>query len=145
VRTAQEEAALVGVLATIERDASDAGVELHLEMSFAPARFAAFLARLPGTVRVNYDSGNSAALGYDPREEFAAYGPRIGSVHVKDRIRGGTTVPLGQGNADLRAVFAGLKDLDYRGDMILQVARGESGREVEWARHNREFVEAALA
>jgi L-ribulose-5-phosphate 3-epimerase len=145
VRTPQEESALVDVLAAVEPDASAANVELHLEMSFAPVQFAAFLARVPGAVRVNYDSGNSAALGYNPREEFAAYGRCIGSVHVKDRVRGGTTVPLGRGDADLPAVFAGLKDLDYRGDIILQVARGETGREVEWARHHREFVEAALA
>jgi L-ribulose-5-phosphate 3-epimerase len=145
VRTADEENALTSVLALAERDASAAGVELHLEMSFAPARFAAFLSRVPASIRVNYDSGNSASLGYRPDEEFAAYGPRIGSVHVKDRVRGGSTVPLGQGNADLPAFFAGLKRIGYRGDIILQVARGESGHEVEWARKNRGFVEAAFA
>jgi hexulose-6-phosphate isomerase len=145
VKTADEETELAEVLASAERDATTAGVELHLEMSFAPARFAAFLDRLPDAIHVNYDSGNSASLGYRPQEEFAAYGPRIGSVHVKDRIRGGTTVPLGTGSAELPAFFAGLKRLGYAGDIILQVARGESGGEVQWARQNRGFVEAALA
>lgn len=144
VRTADEEMALVDVLSSAERSASREGVELHLEMSFAPARFAAFLERLPAAIRVNYDSGNSASLGYHPDEEFAAYGARIGSLHIKDRVRGGTTVPLGTGNADLPALFAGLRRIEYRGDVILQVARGETGREVEWTRQNRAFVEAAL-
>jgi hexulose-6-phosphate isomerase len=144
VRTADEEDALVAILTAAERQATAADVELHLEMSFAPEPFARFLARLPDTILVNYDSGNSASLGYHPREEFAAYGGRIGSVHVKDRLRGGTTVPLGRGNADLPAFFAGLRTIGYGGDIILQVARGESGREVEWARQNLAYVRAGL-
>ncbi|MEP6919096.1 MAG: sugar phosphate isomerase/epimerase [Acidobacteriota bacterium] len=145
VKTASEEDALVDTLREAERLATAAGVELHLEMSFGPARFANFMERLPDTIRVNYDSGNSAALGYHPREEFAAYGGRIGSVHVKDRLRGGTTVPLGQGNADLPAFFAALRTVGYNRDIILQVARGDAGREIEWARQNLAYVQAALA
>ncbi len=56
-------------------------------------------------VKVNYDSGNSASLGYDPRDEFAAYGARVGSVHIKDRVKGGSTVPLGTGDTDFMALF----------------------------------------
>ncbi len=144
VGTPDEERELIAVLERVEPAATAAGVELHLEMSFAPERFAAFLDRLPAAVRVNYDSGNSASLGYHPRDEFAAYGDRIGSVHVKDRVRGGGTVPLGSGDADLPSFFAELRRIAYAGDVILQVARGEAGQEVESARRNRAFVEAAL-
>ena len=66
-------------------------------------------------LKVNYDSGNSSSLGYHPRDEFAAYGCRVGSVHIKDRVRGGGTVPLGTGNADFPALFAALKKIAYRG------------------------------
>jgi hexulose-6-phosphate isomerase len=146
VRTPAEEDELVEALAGIVPAAEAAGVELHLEMSLGPAAFAAFLDRMPHrSVRVNYDSGNSAALGYHPAEEFAAYGDRIGSVHVKDRQRGGSTVPLGTGDADLPAVFAGLRAIRYGGDIILQVARGVAGAEVEWARQNRDFVVRSLS
>jgi hexulose-6-phosphate isomerase len=68
------------------------------------------------------------------------YGHRIGSVHIKDRILGGGTVSLGAGNADLSVLFSGLAALPYRGDYVLQVARGQEGREVEWAQQNRAFV-----
>jgi len=122
--------------------AEAAGIELHLETSLGPDDFAALLARIPHPkVRVNYDSGNSSSLGYRPAEEFAAYGERLGSVHIKDRVLHGTTVPLGQGDADFDAVFGGLKRLNYAGDIILQVARGVPGNEVEWARQNRAYVE----
>jgi hexulose-6-phosphate isomerase len=130
---------LEGVLA----DAANARVELHLETSLSPQRFALILSRLPDPyVKVNYDSGNSASLGYAPVDEFAAYGGRIGSVHIKDRVHGGSTVPLGTGDADFRALFDCLDDIAYRGDFVLQVARGIPGDEVGWARQNREFVEA---
>jgi hexulose-6-phosphate isomerase len=122
------------------------GVELHLETSLDPSSFASFLDTLRDPmVKVNYDMGNSAALGYQPEEEFAAYGNRIGSVHVKDRLRGGSTVALGTGSTDFSTVFAGLQGLGYDGDFVLQVARGEDGDEVGTIRRSMEFVLQRLA
>jgi L-ribulose-5-phosphate 3-epimerase len=121
------------------------GVELHLETSLDPKGFAALLNDLPDPmVKVNYDMGNSAALGYRPKDEFAAYGARIGSVHVKDRVRGGTTVAPGTGSTEFEAVFAGLDDLGYDGDYVLQVARGDAGDEVTTIRHSIDFVHRHL-
>jgi L-ribulose-5-phosphate 3-epimerase len=122
------------------------GVELHLETSLGPADFASFLDTVGDPmVKVNYDMGNSAALGYRPEEEFAAYGNRIGSVHVKDRVRGGSTVALGTGSTDFGAVFAGLGELGYDGDFVLQVARGHDGDEAGTIRRSIEFVHQRLA
>jgi hexulose-6-phosphate isomerase len=145
IRTPAEEAAVVDVLTDVAATASRSNVELHLETSLDPRRFAEFLDTLPDAIRVNYDSGNSASLGFSPAEEFAAYGDRIGSVHVKDRVRGGTTVPLGTGSTDFDSFFAALRRIEYAGDVILQVARAEPGKETEWARTNREFVAARLS
>lgn len=118
------------------------GVELHLETALGPGEFRALLDRVPHPlVKVNYDSGNSSSLGYRSQHEFSAYGDRIGSVHIKDRLLGGGTVPLGTGSAVLPDVVAGLKALKYAGDVILQVARGKDGEEVEWMRANRLYVE----
>lgn len=132
------------VVSTLERalkTAEDTKIEIHLETSLPPSRFAELLRRVSHPMlKVNYDSGNSASLGYRPQEEFEAYGSRVGSVHIKDRVLGGGTVPLGTGHADLAAVFNGLKRVDYKGDFILQVARGTPGEEVVWARRNRAFV-----
>ena len=65
-------------------------------------------------------------------------------MHIKDRVLHGSTVPLGKGDADLDAVFAGLRRLNYAGDFILQVARGTAGDEVAWAKANRAIVERYL-
>jgi L-ribulose-5-phosphate 3-epimerase len=113
------------------------GIELHLETALAPAEFASLLARLPHPgIKVNYDSGNSASLGYRPQDEFAAYGERVGSVHLKDRRRGGATVPLGTGDTDFGSLFEVLQRVRYAGDFILQAARGEPGGELQWTRGN---------
>ncbi len=93
---------------------------------------------------MNYDSGNSSSLGYEVGEEFAAYGHRIGSVHIKDRRLGGGTVPLGTGNADLPAVFRGLAALGYHGDYVLQIARSEPGEELLWIAQNCAWVSAQI-
>jgi len=137
---------VASVLGRVLSVLDETGVELHLETSLAPQRFADLLARLSHpSIKVNYDSGNSASLGYSPRDEFAAYGSRVGSVHIKDRVRGGATVPLGSGDTDFEALFSCLDDVAYRGDFVLQVARGTDGDEVSWARHNRAFLAALQA
>jgi hexulose-6-phosphate isomerase len=134
--------ALEHVLPTAEQ----MGVELHLETSLSPDEFRLLLERLPHPmVQVNYDSGNSASLGYAPREEWAAYGERIGSVHIKDRLRLGGTVPLGTGDTNFSALLEAIKAAEYRGPWVLQVARGASGDEVDWARKNRAFLVDLLA
>jgi hexulose-6-phosphate isomerase len=141
IETPDDERRVVEVLRQMLPLCEATGVELHLETSLAPPAFASLLVQVPNPlVQVNYDSGNSASQGYDVGSELAAYGTRIGSVHIKDRIRGGGTVPLGTGDADLPALFSGLAGLQYRGDYVLQIARSTDGCEVEWARHNRAFL-----
>jgi L-ribulose-5-phosphate 3-epimerase len=138
------EAEYEDVIRTIQRIlpmADKVNIEIHLETSLPPARFAALLDRLPHPLlKANYDSGNSSSLGYKPREEFAAYGDRIGSVHIKDRLLGGASVALGTGDADFPALAESLIMVGYKGDFILQVARDIRGDEVNWIHQNREYV-----
>lgn len=136
---------IVEMLLDVLPFATKAGLELDLETSMEPRAFADLLDGVsdPGLM-VNYDSGNSASLGYDVREELALYGKRLGGVHVKDRIRGGGTVPLGTGDADISALLLGLAQIRYSGDFILQVARGAPGEEVAWAKQNLAFLSRRL-
>lgn len=137
IRSATDAADLAAGINALTGLIDATGVELHLETALAPADFAALLSACPHPrVRVNYDAGNSAALGYRPTAEFSAYGDRIGSVHLKDRVLGAGTVPLGRGDTDFTALFAALGAVRYRGDFILQVARGTTGEELEWTRGN---------
>lgn len=106
------------------RYADDYGIKISLETSLPPAEFKQFiLAFKSPAVKVNYDMGNSASLGYDPHEEIGLLGEYIVNVHIKDRVRGGGTVPLGRGDTDFHSIFQALKKKKYRGDFILQGAR----------------------
>jgi hexulose-6-phosphate isomerase len=111
-------------LAAVEPLLREQRVTMLFESDYSPAALAAFIAAYPADLfGINYDIGNSASLGHDPRAEIHACGARISNVHVKDRVRGGTTVPLGQGDADFDTVFAELARARYAGDFILQTAR----------------------
>jgi len=102
----------------------DTGVQLLFESDYPPNRLAAFIGALDRRYfGITYDIGNSAALGYEPNMEIAAYGHRICNVHVKDRIRGGGTVPLGKGDANIHAALRALWAAGYQGPYILQTAR----------------------
>ena len=121
------------------------GVELHLEADLDPRSFAAFLAEIPHpSLKVNWDSGNSSGLGYVASEEFAAYGDRIGSIHIKDRYRkpegGVETRPLGTGSADFEDVFGAIRSIGYQGGLTFQVARGAPGDEVNFLRTQIDFL-----
>ncbi len=133
IRNEAERAEVIEALCQVLPRAEQHAVELHLETDLDPDAFQQLLAALEHPlVRVNYDAGNSAALGYLPEEEFAAYGPRVGSVHIKDRLRGAGTVELGKGDTDFSSLREQLIKYDYRGDFVLQVARGEPEDEPRW-------------
>jgi hexulose-6-phosphate isomerase len=136
--TPQEEADVAAAFA------SPFEASIVFECDYAPRELARFVAQLGPEYGINYDIGNSASLGYDPVEEIHAYGGRILNVHVKDRVRGGTTVPLGTGNANFRAVFAALREARYDGNYILQTARAADGDHAGALVRYREMTERWL-
>lgn len=146
IETADDERHLSDLIRFLAPVLSRHNVEIHLETSLGPAPFAALLDKIGNpAVKVNYDTGNSASLGYDLLEEFAAYGPRIGSIHLKDRLKGGTTVPLGEGQVCFSDLVRGIEKIDYQGDFVLQVARGSAGNEIAWAQHNLLFIQSLFS
>ena len=121
------------------------GVELHLETDLPPEQLVSLLSRLSHPlVRANYDIGNSASLGRDPAVELGLINRWLGSVHVKDRLRGGGTVGLGTGDADFPLCFRLIRETGFPGPLILQAAREDSISEAELAARNRRFCEQQL-
>lgn len=128
VDTPEQEDVLVAFLLEQTPLLQRLGVRVLFECDFAPAALRRFIGRLDArSFGINYDIGNSAALGFDPGQEIATYGERIMNVHVKDRKLGGTTVPLGTGSASFETVFTALKRIGYEGNFILQTARAADG------------------
>lgn len=121
-------AAFVAAVQPLAETAGRAGVNLSLETDLPPRPFADLLARIGNpAVTVNYDTGNSAALGYDPAEEFTAYGASITDIHIKDRVLGGGPIELGSGACDFDIVFRWIADSKYDGPLVMQAYRDDEG------------------
>ena len=63
------------------------------------------------------------------------------NVHVKDRKLNGTTVPLGEGDADFLGIFRLLQKENYEGNLILQTARSKEGKDTEVLVRYKNLVE----
>ncbi|MBI3088229.1 MAG: sugar phosphate isomerase/epimerase [Candidatus Omnitrophica bacterium] len=143
LRTPDEQQRLVDALRPALTACERAQVRLAFETDLAPEAFRALLERFGHpAVRVNYDIGNSASLGYDPAQEWAAYGPWVSALHVKDRVRGGSTVPLGAGSAQFDRVFRLARQAGYQGLFVIQGARGPD--DAATARQYKAFVARLL-
>jgi L-ribulose-5-phosphate 3-epimerase len=128
IETPEQSEVLLRTLLERSASLSKQGVRIVFESDLPPTELATFIAKFPRDIfGINYDIGNSAALGFDSGEEIAAYAPRILNVHVKDRLRGGTTVPLGTGAADLAKAIRDIEQSGYSGQYILQTARAVDG------------------
>jgi len=132
IETAQQENRLVSFLKSKTDELLSLEVRVAFESDYEARNLGMFIERLDPTVfGINYDIGNSAGMGFDPAEELREYAHRITNVHVKDRALHGTTVPLGQGNANFPQIFKLLSQYDYRGNFILQTARAADGNHAD--------------
>ena len=140
IRDRPETDIVSGIINDVTHLAYACNVAIALETNLSPDDFAYLLYNVAELVGVNYDSGNSASLGYDMETEWNTYGLRIFNVHIKDRVLGDGSVLLGDGCTNFDTLAKMLSKFRYNGNIILQVARGESGKEVEWYQRNRNFL-----
>ena len=106
-------------------------INLSLETDLSPELFSQLLNFLPyKCITVNYDTGNSASLGYDPLEEFKYYGHRISDIHIKDRKLNSGSVILGTGDVDFSRFLKALATISYKSPFIMQVYRDDEGVEI---------------
>ena len=100
------------------------GITLNLETDLPPNEFKELVTSFSSKfVKINYDIGNSTSLGYNTENELVILKDLISNVHVKDRLIGGKTVTLGNGDANFESFFKTLAKIGYTGDFIIQAAR----------------------
>lgn len=143
IDTDEEALIVVECLKEVIPVAEEFNISLGLETSLNPDDFVKLLQQLDHPlIKANYDTGNSASLGYNTEEEILKLGKWINNVHIKDRILGGGSVPLGTGNANLNLSFKMLSEIGYEGSFILQTARGDN--DIEEAKKNLGIVKRLL-
>ena len=137
-----QENSLVDFLLKQENQLKELNIKVMFECNFSPEILKTFISKFQSeNFGINYDMGNSASLGFDPVEEFNAYGRYILNVHVKDRMLNGGTVALGEGSVNFTKVFSLLKTIKYDGNYILQTARSNEGQHLELISEYIKFIE----
>jgi L-ribulose-5-phosphate 3-epimerase len=128
IENIEQEEVLIEFFLNLTNNLASRQICVVFESDFEPGNLLRFVNRLDASVfGINYDIGNSAAMGFKPEQELSVYGHRVLNVHVKDRLIGGTTVPLTSGSADFPNAFNALRRCGYNGNFILQTARADDG------------------
>jgi L-ribulose-5-phosphate 3-epimerase len=143
IKSSDEMQRLIETIRGVIGHFKDIGISLSLETDLPPKKFKELLNKInSNSVSVNYDIGNSASLGFNPVEEFNAYGRKISDVHIKDRVLGGGSVILGTGDANFAICLRKLKEIGYSGPYIMQAYRDDMGlavfkKQLEWFQEKR--------
>ncbi len=108
------------------------------EIDYLPNKIHKFIKKFKSKkVGINYDTGNSAGLGYDFKKELK-YFKYVKNIHIKDRKFKGKTVRLGLGNWEYKKFFKLIRK-NYNGNFILQTARSNNNKHEEEILINRSF------
>ena len=143
IKNEKEKQEFIDAMQDAFKQAKDINLKISLETDLPPSDFQELLENIGlDYILANYDIGNSASLGFDPKEELETYGLKILNVHVKDRKLGSTTVPLGTGNANINYVIQKLQEIGYSGGLTMQAARGEN--DIETAKEQLKYVRTLL-
>jgi len=120
-------------------------LKILFESDFAPTKLLNFIRKFnPKKYGINYDTGNSASLGYNIDLEFKAYSKYIENIHIKDRKFKSKTVKLGSGDYDFIKFFKNINKTKYKGNLILQTARGKKYKEINLLKYNISFINKHL-
>jgi sugar phosphate isomerase/epimerase len=115
-------AGVESVIAALKRlapKATQAGVTLALETTLSAEGNLEILDAVGSpAVSVYYDVGNSQEAGFDVGREIRLLNSRISQIHAKDYKDS-----FGRGAIDFRAVRAAMKEIGYRGWLVLEEAK----------------------
>jgi hexulose-6-phosphate isomerase len=112
---------VVASLRSVAPIAERQGITLGLELEIPGRDYAALIRNVASpNVRAYYDTGNSTAQGLDIAVDVEPLLPLLHAVHVKDRLVGGGSTPLGRGAANFGGFFKALARAGFSGDFVLQ-------------------------
>ena len=116
-------------------------IEIHFETSLSPPSELEFISKLDhNQTKICFDMGNSASLGYDPAHVLNKIAPYLGSVHIKDRLLNGGSIPLGEGVVDFSKIFSILNEIDFSGFFSLQAYRDKNSNNAELLKNYLMFI-----
>lgn len=139
IKTIKEEKILIKEVRNILKYLKK-GSKILFEIDYKPNLIINFLKKFKSSkIGINYDTGNSAGLNYDFKDEIK-YLKHIKNIHIKDRILNGKTIRLGRGNWNYCKFFKLIKN-KYKGNLILQTARSKYNKDLKEILINKKFIE----
>ncbi len=119
--------------------------KILFEIDYPPKKIIKFIKKFnPYKFGINYDTGNSAALGYEIKDEIE-YFQYVKNIHIKDRTFRGSSVRLGNGDFDFKNFFKLLnKKILYKGNFILQTARSKNNQHLNELKKNFNYLKKFL-
>ena len=141
IQNRNDENKLIKSCNEIRKYLSNTKIRLIFESDLPPKKLKNFIKNFdPNFFGINYDIGYSASLNYELDDEFSLYGRYIYNIHIKDRVKNGSTVRLGKGNANFFKLFYNLKKIKYNGNLILQTARSKKNQHMNEVKKNLTFL-----
>ncbi len=130
IRSAQDRTELIAGLQEPLALVRSLEMQLGIETELPVIEYLALIEQIGHPfAKAYYDVGNAAAKGYAVDADVRRLSAHLGGVHIKDRLLGGPSVPLGQGAVDFPRFFEALGEIGYAGPIVLQTAFGTRYRE----------------
>jgi hexulose-6-phosphate isomerase len=123
IRNIIEEKQLIKLLNNLQALLEACNIVILFESDYHPKKLFKFIKKFDqASFGINYDTGNSAGLGYNFNDE-KIYFNYVKNIHIKDKDSKGKSVNLGSGNTQFEELFKYLIKSNYQGSLILQTAR----------------------
>lgn len=125
-------------------DAAPANIRICLELDLPASATIALLSAIDrNSVGVCYDIGNATASGFDAVKEIVELAGNIFEIHIKDRLVGGSSQPLGHGETPIADAVQAARASGYDGWFVFETPVGSDWKSA--ARANLETFRGVLA
>jgi hexulose-6-phosphate isomerase len=139
IKNSEEENSLFECISSLEKELKK--TYIIFEIDYNPEEVIRFIKNFDKKkFGINYDTGNSASLGYNISEEIK-YFDYVKNIHIKDRYLKGRSVRLGKGDCNFKKFFYHLNKSNYNGNLILQTARCDRNLDIHEICLNKKFLE----
>ena len=137
-----QEKNLINKLLKLNTLISKKKLKILFESDYSPIMLKNFIKKFPKkTFGINYDTGNSAGLGFDFEEE-KKYFSRVKNIHIKDKKYKSSSVKIGTGDYNFTKFFNFLKKKKYNGNFIFQTARIRNNSKIK--KYNINFLKKKI-
>tara|TARA_Y100001970_G_C14205655_1_gene843788 strand:- start:620 stop:1462 length:843 start_codon:yes stop_codon:yes gene_type:complete len=118
-------------------------ITILIETDLKPSILLNTIKKMNNKIFINYDLGNSASKNFNFNEE-KKYFKFVKNIHLKDRVKNGSTIRFGDGNANFKKLFKFLIKNKNNYDFTLQPARSKCNKDIKEIKLNIKYIEKLL-